>query len=77
MQARSSYSFRSTIQEASLVLTQANSMGFAPMFFGCDGLDGLLTVDGFDTSLAEGVMLLTPFAADADDEQTEKFRSFL
>ena len=35
-------------------------MGFAPMFFGCDGLDGLLTVDGFDTSLAEGVMLLTP-----------------
>ena len=59
--------------EASLILTQANSMGFAPMFFGCDGLDGLLTVDGFDTSLAEGVMLLTPFAADADDEQTKNF----
>ena len=59
--------------EASLILTQANSMGFAPMFFGCDGLDGLLTVDGFDTSLAEGVMLLTPFAADADDELTQKF----
>ena len=60
-------------QEASIILTQANSMGFAPMFFGCDGLDGLLTVDGFDTSLAEGVMLLTPFAADADDEQTKNF----
>ena len=59
--------------EASLILTQANSMGFAPMFFGCDGLDGLLTVDGFDTSLAEGVMLLTPFAADADDELTKNF----
>ena len=59
--------------EASLILTQANSMGFAPMFFGCDGLDGLLTVDGFDTSLAEGVMLLTPFAADSDDELTQKF----
>ena len=59
--------------EASLILTQANGMGFAPMFFGCDGLDGLLNVDGFDTSLAEGVMLLTPFAADADDELTQKF----
>ena len=61
--------------EASLILTQANSMGFAPMFFGCDGLDGLLTVDGFDTSLAEGVMLLTPFAADAADEKTQAFVS--
>lgn len=59
--------------EASLILTQANSMGFAPMFFGCDGLDGLLTVDGFDTSLAEGVMLLTPFSATAEDEATVNF----
>ena len=59
--------------EASLILTQANGMGFAPMFFGCDGLDGLLKGEGFDTSLAEGVMLLTPFAADADDELTQKF----
>ena len=59
--------------EASLILTQANGMGFAPMFFGCDGLDGVLNVEGFDTSLAEGVMLLTPFAADSDDELTQKF----
>lgn len=59
--------------EASLILTQANGMEFAPMFFGCDGLDGLLNVEGFDTSLAEGVMLLTPFAADSDDELTQKF----
>ena len=59
--------------EASLILTQANGMGFAPMFFGCDGLDGLLNVEGFDTSLAEGVMLLTPFAADSGDELTQKF----
>ena len=59
--------------EASLILTQANGMGFAPMFVGCDGLDGLLNVEGFDTSLAEGVMLLTPFAADSDDELTQKF----
>ena len=59
--------------EASLILTQAASMDYAPTFFGCDGLDGLLAVEGFDTSLAEGVMLLTPFAADADDEQTQAF----
>lgn len=59
--------------EASLILTQANGMGYAPMFFGCDGLDGLLNVEGFDLDLAEGVMLLTPFAADAEDEKTQNF----
>ena len=61
--------------EASLILTQAAGMDYAPTFFGCDGLDGLLAVEGFDTSLAEGVLLLTPFAADADDEQTKAFVS--
>ena len=60
-------------QEAALILSQANSMGFAPMFFGCDGLDGILGVEDFDTALAEGVMLLTPFAADATDELTTSF----
>ncbi|MBR5577728.1 MAG: ABC transporter substrate-binding protein [Lachnospiraceae bacterium] len=62
-------------QEAALILSQANSMGFAPMFFGCDGLDGILGVEEFDTTLAEGVMLLTPFAADATDELTTSFVS--
>lgn len=61
--------------EASIILTQANGMGFDPIFFGCDGLDGLLTVDNFDTALAEDVMLLTPFAADAEDEKTQAFVS--
>lgn len=59
--------------EASLILTQAAGMGYEPQFFGCDGLDGLLAVDGFDTALAEGVMLLTPFATDAEDEATQTF----
>ena len=40
-------------------------MGYAPKFFGCDGMDGILQVENFDTKLAEGLMLLTPFAADA------------
>lgn len=58
---------------ASLILTQANQMGYAPTFFGVDGMDGILTLDGFDTSLAEGVYLLTPFSADATDELTQNF----
>ena len=58
---------------ASLILTQANQMGYAPKFFGVDGMDGILTVENFDTALAEGVMLLTPFNADASDEATVNF----
>ncbi len=58
---------------ASLILTQANAIGYAPKFFGVDGMDGILTVQNFDTSLAEGVMLLTPFNADATDEKTANF----
>lgn len=59
--------------EASLILAQAATLNYTPMFFGCDGLDGILNVENFDTSLAEGVMLLTPFAADAEDELTQNF----
>ena len=62
-------------QEASLILAQANKMGFAPKWFGCDGMDGLLALDGFDAALAENLMFLTPFTADAEDEATQKFVS--
>lgn len=58
---------------ASQILTQANTMGYKPTFFGVDGMDGILGVEGFDTSLAEGVYLLTPFVATAEDEQTKTF----
>ena len=58
---------------AALILTQANGMGYEPDFFGCDGMDGILTVEGFDTKLAEGLMLLTPFVATATDEKTSSF----
>ena len=60
-------------QEASVVLNLASQMGYAPTFFGVDGMDGILTMPNFDTSLAEGVMLLTPFSADAEDERTQTF----
>ena len=59
--------------EASLILQQAADMGYSPKIFGCDGLDGILGVENFDVKLAEGVMLLTPFAADAQDDLTKKF----
>ena len=60
-------------QPASLILYQAKSMGYAPKWFGVDGMDGILTMEGFDKTLAEGVILLTPFNADATDERTKNF----
>ena len=61
-------------QESALILTQAAAMGYAPKWFSCDGMDGILGgVDNFDVSLTEGVMLLTPFAADATDDLTQSF----
>ena len=60
-------------EAAALILAQAKAMNYAPKFFGVDGMDGILTLEGFDTTLAEGVMLLTPFSADATDEKTVNF----
>lgn len=60
---------------ASLILQQAKSMGYAPSFFGCDGMDGILGMEGFDVSLAEGMMLMTPFSASDTDEATVQFVS--
>lgn len=59
--------------EAALILQQASTMGVTATFFGCDGMDGILGVENFDTSLAEGLMLLTPFSADATDDLTQNF----
>ena len=60
-------------QEASIILKQADTMGYKPKFFGVDGMDGILTVENFDTKLAEDVMLLTPFASDAKDKTVQNF----
>lgn len=58
---------------ASMILQQAAKMKYAPKFFGVDGMDGILTLENFDKKLAEDVMLLTPFTADAEDETTKSF----
>lgn len=62
-------------QPAALILDRANKDGYSPIFFGVDGMDGILTLENFDTSLAEGVYLLTPFDAHAEDEKTQHFVS--
>ena len=60
---------------ASLILKQAKDMGYAPTFFGDDGMDGILAMEGFDVSLAENLMLLAPFSAFGADEKTVNFVS--
>ena len=57
----------------SLIMTQAAGMNYDVTYFGVDGMDGILTLEGFDTTLAEGAYLLTPFSADAEDEATQSF----
>ena len=58
---------------ASLILAQAKQMDYAPTFFGGDGMDGMLDMEGFDKSLAEGLLLMTPFNASGTDERTKTF----
>ena len=58
--------------EAATFLTQAAGKLDGVTYFGCDGLDGIQTKIS-DTSLIEGLMMLTPFAADAEDAATQSF----
>lgn len=59
--------------EASLVLKQAAGMNYKPIFFGCDGMDGILAVEGFDANLANNLMFLSPFTPTSTDEAIQKF----
>ena len=60
-------------EQAALILQQADKAGLSTKFFGCDGLDGIIPQLGGDAALAEGVMLLTPFVATAEDAKTKAF----
>ena len=60
---------------ASNILKQAKTMGYDATFFGVDGMDGILGVEGFDTSMAEGLMLMTPFAASDDPDFSSTFET--
>lgn len=59
--------------DCALILQQAADADLDVTFFGVDGMDGILSVENFDTSLAEGVMLLTPFSATGTDDATVSF----
>ena len=58
--------------EASVFLTQAQGKLDNVVYFGCDGLDGIQTKVS-DLTMIEGLMMLTPFAADAQDDMTKAF----
>lgn len=58
---------------ASLIFAQAETAGYNPTWFGVDGMDGILALEGFDTSLAEGVIVLTPYSADDTSEMNQNF----
>ena len=50
-------------QEASIFLKQASNLGCTAQYLGCDGMEGILEVEGFDAKYAEGLMYLTPFVS--------------
>ncbi len=60
-------------QPATVILNQAKAIGYAPTFIGVDGMDGILDQENFDASLAEGVLVMSPFAASSTDELTVNF----
>lgn len=60
--------------EAATFLTQARSAELNDVtFFGCDGIDGILEIITGDTSIVEGLMMLTPFASDSTEEDVVRF----
>ncbi len=61
-------------EEASTFLTQAKGK-FADdvYFFGADGLDGILGKVSQDVTIADNVLMMTPFAADSTDPKVQAF----
>ncbi len=55
------------------ILAYAKSISYAPVFFGVDGMDGILDMENIDTSVVEGLMYLTPFAPNSTDERSKAF----
>lgn len=58
---------------ASVILKQAKDMKYDTMFFGVDGMDGILDMEGFDKALAEGVYLQTPINPWSEEENVKAF----
>ena len=60
-------------QEASLILQQAQTLGLDIPVLGGDGLDGLIEQLADRVDIADGVMVMTPFAASSPDEKSATF----
>ena len=61
-------------EEASTFLTQAKGKFASDVyFFGADGLDGILGKVEQDPSIADNVLMLTPFAADSEEANVKAF----
>ena len=60
-------------QEAALIIKQAESAGLDIPIFGADGLDGLIEQLGDEVAIADGVMIMTPFAASSTDPKSVAF----
>ena len=61
-------------EEASTFLTQARGKFAGDVyFFGADGLDGILGMVEQDPTIANNVLMLTPFAADNPSENVQSF----
>ena len=60
--------------EASTFLSQAKGkLADETLYFGCDGLDGILTKVENDVTIADNVMELTPFSADDKNSRVQSF----
>lgn len=57
---------------AATFLTQAKAADLSKVFFGCDGIDGILTKIS-DKTIVEGLMMLTPFASDSKEPDVVAF----
>ena len=61
-------------EEASTFLTQAKGkFGSDVYFFGADGLDGILGKVSQDVTIADNVLMMTPFAADSAEPKVQAF----
>ena len=55
------------------ILYAAKSIEYNAVFFGVDGMDGILGMEGADPAVCEGLMYLTPYAPNSTDERTAAF----
>ena len=55
------------------ILDYARSIEYAPVFFGVDGMDGILDQTNVKKEVVEGLMYLTPFAPNSSDERSQAF----